>query len=436
MEKRKNRKLLLTDRLLRGSTLQPAAPGTRITIWDSAIPGGNIQITATGNISYGLQKRRKGQRHAPRRLVGYAWKLGQKPPIALADLHDMARAMLLDYAKGVDPKVRVRAAQEAAEKDSRETFSAVAKDFLADHVAGLRSGHSVKLVFEAEILPVLGKRPIAEISDSDIARLVKGIAKTRVHRARNVLALLKGFFRWTIGQRAYGLRSSPCDGLTMNGLAGRVEPRQRVLTDGEIAAIGAATAAMGYPAGPFVRLLLLTGQRLREVSEMAWSEVDLDKALWTIAPSRMKNGAAHVVPLASESLALLRSVPCGSGKYVFSTCGGRKPISGFSKLKSRIDAALPEPITPWRFHDLRRTMQTGLSMLGVPDVVAELAIAHSQKGSHRVYNQHGYLTEKRNAMERWEAHLRSICAPVPTDQRGRTYGGAPWPLIIEGRING
>jgi integrase len=162
-------------------------------------------------------------------------------------------------------------------------------------------------------------------------------------------------------------------------------------------------------------LLLLTGQRLREVSEMAWSEVDLDKALWTFAPSRMKNGAAHVVPLASESLALLRSVPCGSGKYVFSTCGGRKPISGFSKLKSRIDAALPEPITPWRFHDLRRTMQTGLSMLGVPDVVAELAIAHSQKGLHRVYNQHGYLTEKRNAMERWEAHLRSICAPVPTN---------------------
>ena len=63
-------KILLTDRFIRG--LKAAPPGKRNTVWDTVIPGGNIQITETGNISYGVQKRIRGQKHAPRRIVGYA----------------------------------------------------------------------------------------------------------------------------------------------------------------------------------------------------------------------------------------------------------------------------------------------------------------------------------------------------------------------------
>jgi integrase len=148
---------------------------------------------------------------------------------------------------------------------------------------------------------------------------------------------------------------------------------------------------------------------------MTWAEVDLDNALWTIAADRMKGGAAHIVPLAPEALALLRQVPRGSGPFVFSTCGGKKPVSGFSKLKARIDGAMPEKIAPWRFHDLRRSMRTGLSMLGVADIVAELTIAHAQPGLHRVYDQHGYLNEKRDALTRWERHLRALANPAPVN---------------------
>ena len=66
-----------------------------------------------------------------------------------------------------------------------------------------------------------------------------------------------------------------------------------------------------YPFGPFVRMLLVTGQRLREVANAKWSEFDLDNALWTIPPGRMKGDAAHEVPLSPLALEILRSISQG-----------------------------------------------------------------------------------------------------------------------------
>jgi integrase len=144
---------------------------------------------------------------------------------------------------------------------------------------------------------------------------------------------------------------------------------------------------------------------------MAWSEVDLAKGIWTIPAERMKADAPHIVPLAPEAVAILESLPRWTGPFVFSTTGGARPISGFSKMKTRIDTAIAEPIEPWRFHDLRRTMRTGLSALRIPDTVSELCIAHTQKGLHKVYDQHAYLDEKRHAFEAWANRVMSIVDP-------------------------
>ncbi len=80
-------------------------------------------------------------------------------------------------------------------------------------------------------------------------------------------------------------------------------------------------------------------------------------------------------------------------------------------MKSRIDAAIKEPIAPWRFHDARRTMRTGLGALPVPNNVAELCIAHAQPGLHRTYDLHSYRDEKRRAFELWASRLAEIIEP-------------------------
>jgi integrase len=140
---------------------------------------------------------------------------------------------------------------------------------------------------------------------------------------------------------------------------------------------------------------------------MQWAELNLDAALWTIPAPRMKGGAAHEVPLSRLALEIIKSLPRFTAPFVFSTTGGERPISSFSKAKSRLDAAAPG-MAPWRIHDLRRTVRTGLGALPIPSNVCELVIAHAQPGLHKVYDLHSYRDEKRRALELWAARLSEI----------------------------
>ena len=194
---------------------------------------------------------------------------------------------------------------------------------------------------------------------------------------------------------------------------GAKEPRTRILTDDELRALW--RSSVDYPLGPFVRLLILTGQRKSEVAEARWPEFDLAKGLWTIPHERMKAGAAHVVPLVADELDVLEALPRFThGDYLFTTTFGAKPINGFSKAKARIDAAMSSELSggkrlaPWVLHDIRRTMRTHLSALPVPDLVRELVIGHTKPGLHKVYDQHAYLDEKREALTLWAERLRRI----------------------------
>ena len=171
----------------------------------------------------------------------------------------------------------------------------------------------------------------------------------------------------------------------------------------------AATESLGYPYGPLLQLLLLTGQRKSEVAEMEWKEVDLDRRLWRIPAERFKSDETHLVPLCDDSYALLKTLPrFDHGDFVFSTTFGRVPVNGFSKAKGRLDALMGAGVTPWVIHDLRRTVRTRLSSLRIEDHVAEMVIGHGRQGNQRVYDQHKYLQEIREALCRWEAELREM----------------------------
>ena len=82
---------------------------------------------------------------------------------------------------------------------------------------------------------------------------------------------------------------------------------------------------MGYPYGPLIRLLILTGQREREVADMVWTEVDFDRALWTIPATRMKGARAHEIPLAPRPWPLLQDAAAvHGGRSCLHHDGGRQ----------------------------------------------------------------------------------------------------------------
>ena len=142
---------------------------------------------------------------------------------------------------------------------------------------------------------------------------------------------------------------------------------------------------------------------------MQRGELNEDGATWVLPATRSKNRKAHTVPLPPLARDILASVKrLDSCDYVFSTTG-RSPVSGFSKMKARLDKEMK--ISDWRLHDLRRTAATGMAALGVSLPVIERVLNHvsgSFGGIVGVYQRHEFEPEKRAALERWARHVTGL----------------------------
>jgi integrase len=269
----------------------------------------------------------------------------------LAAGREAAMAALRDIGAGIDPRRKEadeRRAQELSRRTESErlsnTFGSTAEEFIARHAGKRRRGDDARAAIRRELISRWEDKPVSGVTKRDVVTMVEEIADSgRVYAARKAFEHANKFYNWLIARGT--LDVSPCATIRMSELVGRKEPRQRVLSDSEIRAVWTAAESLGYPVAPFVRLLLILGQRLREVAGTAWNEIDLDKALWTVPLERMKGANAHEVPLPSMAVEVLKDLPrWAGGPFVFSTTGGKRPISGFSKIKLRVDGAMPEPV--------------------------------------------------------------------------------------------
>jgi integrase len=214
------------------------------------------------------------------------------------------------------------------------------------------------------------------------------------------------------------IQVSPC---TLVSPPAPERSRDRVLDDHELRMVWRAADAEGWPFGPLIKLLLLTGQRVSEVGEMRWDEINKDQRLWTLPAERVKNGLRHEVPLSDPALAIIGTLPHikTTKGYVFTTRRDAA-VSGFSRTKDNLDATiaggLPDGASPpdhWTFHDLRRTVASGMARLGIQLQVIEKILNH-RSGSFRgivgVYQRHSYSDEKRKALEVWAAFVQTVVA--------------------------
>ena len=181
--------------------------------------------------------------------------------------------------------------------------------------------------------------------------------------------------------------------------AGAIAPaRDRVLTSIEWHKVWDATFTEQYPMGPFVRALMLSGQRKDNVASMRWDELHGD--VWTIPKEKMKatkieKAKSHEVML-SKALADLIAEQPRLGPFVFTTMADR-PICPGSRLKDRIGEVAG--FTDWRFHDVRRTAATTMTIGKVPRFIVERVLGHADNSVTSVYDRASYRDEKREAME-------------------------------------
>jgi integrase len=401
---------------LTARTIETARPGTEIR--DSEVRGLRLRVSPKGLRTFVFVTRYPGAKHASRRALDAT---------NLKDARKEAEDWKRLVRRGVDPHDEARRKKRETLLQRKNTFAAVAETFIADiHRRKQRKTAIVEREIRQELISKWADLLITDIARHDVVSLVQAIRdRPAPYYAHNIFAHCRSFFSWAIDSGLYGLETSPCDHVKPTKLIGEKLPRQRVLSDGEVRAFWQATEKLGYPLRPLFRMLLLTGQRKSEVSDARWIEFDLDKKLWTVPPERFKSNSTHLVPLTADVVDLLQCLPrFKSGDYLFSSGYGTGPVNGFSKAKMRLDALMLEELrkidsntelAPFVIHDLRRTVRTRLSSLRVPDTVAEMVIGHGRKGLQRVYDQHKFVDEMREALEAWNARLRAIVNPPPAN---------------------
>lgn len=319
-------------------------------------------------------------------------KLGTYPGMKLSDAREAALRAVEAVARSGSAEVLER------------TFGALAEHWIK-HVAKPRndSWKNQERTLERHVLPRWRDRKVADIRRAEVRDLVEGLEG--VVLPNRVLALVKTIFRFALSRD--WIDYSPADGICKP----RVErSRDRVLTMSEVAAIWKAAENLGYPFGPYIRLLCLTAQRRTEVASMRFSDIDLDTSTWTIPAARTKSERKHTVPLSPLAMATLEPLP-RLGNYVFTT-DGRTHMSNFAKVKGRLDTYLTAAgitLEPWRLHDLRRSAATHMVRLGVREEVVGRVLNHAATGiTARVYALHSYGPEKREALNTWAAEIERV----------------------------
>jgi integrase len=368
----------------------------------------------SGAITYGYRYRDK--RSGLQRWIG----LGIHGTVTADQARKKAMRFAGEVRDGADPMTEGRSAGAVAAKrrSAANTVNGLLDAFIARHVRpNLRSAAEVERTFARYVRPAIGYRGIYDLRRADIVALLDAIEDNGAPvMADRTLAHLRKAFNW------YASRDDQFTPPIVKGMArtkNADRARTRMLGDDEIRDLWRAldTAKAPQPFAPLVRMLLLTAQRREEVAQMSWPEVEGDT--WLIPAERYKSGLPNAVPLTKAARALLGEAGTG---FVFSTDGGKRPFSGFSKAKAQLDIAIAalrkhdgrKPMPAWRLHDLRRTARSLMSRAGVPADIGERCLGHVIGGVRGTYDRHDFLAEKRSALEKLGALIARILSPTET----------------------
>jgi len=419
-------KVGLTDARIAG--LKAPASG-QVEFADGIVPGLRLRIGASGIKAYILRKRVQGKwlnitigRHGPN--------------FSLANARRKARDLLVDVEQGKSitrkPGVKRKGTKSVG------TVAELYEIYLTQQIEGKkRSAKEFDRVFRKYIEPELGDRLADSITRTDVSRFVEKIAFERgsetLTMARIVYRHLSTFFSWAL-TRLENLPYNPCRDAWRPK---KSVPRDRVLSDRELAALWQAAVEDGYPFGHLTRMLILTAQRRGEVLGATCDEFDFKGKVWTVPGIRAKNGKANVVPLSAQSVAVAKEVflaakiepdrAYAQSVLLFaSKVTASNSVSGLPKAWKRIRASVDEKLgyeaAHFTMHDIRRTVATGLQRLGIPLVVSESVLNHqsgsAMAGVAGVYHRHQYTNEKREALALWGREVMQLVAkyPAETDQ--------------------
>jgi integrase len=366
------------------------APAQREDYRDRSTKGLQLRVGTTGvrSFSYVYRIGRKMGRVS----------LGKYPDFSLKAARDKTNEYRRLVALGVDPR------SEKNEKIKKEqmTVGLMVEEFIEKYAKPKNSSwKQAESNLRLYLISALGKKPIHEVTRPDIHQILDDLVGRGKHTAANrALAHTRKFFGWLV-ERGY-LDYSPAAYIKPRH---QEQEREKVLTEGEIRAIWIASEAMSGPYSAWIKLLLLCGQRRLETASLRRSQI-IDNC-WHLSGADTKNKQLHIVPLSKQAMALVERLLKQDGEFLIKTGRtGDKPVNGFSKAKAQLDRL--SGVQDWKFHDIRRTVATNLSKLGVDRFLLQRIVNHTDSGVTAIYDRYSYLEEKREALQRWADRLNDI----------------------------
>jgi len=396
-----------------------AKPGQRLDVPDDGCTGLSMRVSDSGAKSWSYRFR------SPTTNTVQRLTLGRYPAMGLQDARRAANGYKENHAQGRDPKHVAR--EEKRRAGGGKTFAVMADLFLSsgkkggkgDRAEATTEQYRAMLAREGGPRELWGDWPIGNVTRSDVASYLRTVDERGPIAANRAQAMLQALFGLAV--REGEIDANPVAGM---GKRNPEQTRDRVLSDKELGKVLAELANEDSANGPLIRLalklILLTGCRVSEVSDMLHAEIKAKEKLWIIPSERTKNGQRLRVPLISQIDATIKA----ASSHVTSIHGKRTewvfPASGlFDRATSRYalrDAcaaiATRLKIPTFSPHDLRRTWtRIALDKRTLPHIV-DAQLGHKPQGVSGAWRNyavdHDYLPERTEALRAVAGHIEDI----------------------------
>lgn len=314
-----------------------------------------------------------------------------------------ANKKLVEVDQGINP------ADDKRAKNAAMTVGELVKDYVEWAKQEKRSWNEDRRRLDKHILPKWKRRAVAEITRSDVKRVLDSIAKDAPVEANRVHALISKLLHFAIDHEV----------ITINPIARLAkrdeQSRDRVFTHDEIRRMWTACDALPSGMAAFFKLRLLTAQRGGEIGKMKWRDVDLKDGWWVIPAEDSKNGLAHRVPLSPDALSLVQGLRADVDVRLQARRDAGKEakeplyvLAGARGKRQQSEAAEKFKIDGFHGHDLRRTAATLMASNGTSTDIIGKILNHSDKRVTMIYNRASYDAEKRIALNAWARQLTNI----------------------------
>ncbi|EEE1374499.1 tyrosine-type recombinase/integrase [Salmonella enterica subsp. diarizonae] len=377
--------------------------------------------------------RKPGQPHPERLHIGYF------PVATIKVARDKAEEYNALLARGIDPaEYKAQQKEEQRRKNSKDpdeirTVSDLCRAYRNGELSKTKSGDKRYKKIEKDIIPLMGNMPVAEVTPIHIDKLILQIMERNSPKTANaVLSLAKSMFGYAV--KRFLIERNPAREFTTKDAGGKDKGRKRWLSREEITWLFEAmrqkeklqarneknkvniTVLIG------LKILLATGCREMEIFAAKWEDIDFNNASFAICEP--KNGIDITIPFTPLIIGWIKELKkyTGHSEYLFPALSkkAKAPTLCAGTINNAIislRAIMPE-CAHFVPHDLRHTMRSHLSALGVSENIAERCLNHKRPGIIDKYDHHKFIDERRKALDLWTDLLAAL-------EKGESYNVTP-----------